>query len=60
MSALRALIARMPLTLRALVLVPLLAAGIDQARVSFVCGPDAQSCLETPRQRPLRHSPARC
>ena len=28
-------------------LVPLLAAGIDQARVSFVCGPDVRSCLET-------------
>jgi hypothetical protein len=44
---LRALIARLPLTLRALVLVPLLASGIDQARVSFVCGPDVRSCLET-------------
>src|SRR3954451_15312061 len=33
--------------LRALVLVPLLAVGIDQARVSFVCGPDVRSCLET-------------
>src|SRR3954465_14884855 len=32
--------------LRALVLVPLLAAGLDQARVSLVCGPDAQSCLD--------------
>jgi hypothetical protein len=32
--------------LRALVLVPLLAVGLDQARVSFVCGPDAQSCLD--------------
>jgi hypothetical protein len=44
---LRALITRLPLTLRALVLVPLLAAGIDQLRVSFVCGPDVRSCLET-------------
>jgi hypothetical protein len=43
----RALLTRLPLTLRALVLVPLLAAGIDQARVSFVCGPDVRSCLET-------------
>ena len=43
----RALITRLPLMLRALVLVPLLAAGIDQARVSFVCGPDVRSCLET-------------
>jgi hypothetical protein len=38
---------RLPLTLRALVLVPLLATGIDQMRVSFVCGPDVRSCLET-------------
>ena len=44
---LRALIARLPLTLRALVLIPLLAVGIDQMRVSFVCGPDVRSCLET-------------
>jgi len=43
----RALITRLPLVLRALVLVPLLAAGIDQARVSFVCGPDVRSCIET-------------
>lgn len=41
------MIARLPLTLRALVLVPLLAAGIDQARVTLVCGPDIRSCLET-------------
>src|SRR3954469_21042151 len=33
---------------RALVLMPLLAVGIDQLRVSFVCGPDVRSCLETP------------
>src|SRR3954447_22771885 len=44
---LRALIARLPLMLRALVLIPLLAVGIDQVRVSFVCGPDVRSCLET-------------
>jgi hypothetical protein len=44
---LRALITRLPLMLRALVLVPLLAVGIDQLRVSFVCGPDVRSCLET-------------
>jgi hypothetical protein len=44
---LRALVSRLPLTLRALVLVPLLSAAIDQARVSFVCGPDVRSCLET-------------
>ena len=42
---LRALFTRLPLMVRALVLVPLLAAGLDQARVSLVCGPDAQSCL---------------
>jgi hypothetical protein len=38
---------RLPLTLRALLLVPLLAATVDQARASFACGPGAQSCLET-------------
>ncbi|MBE2316121.1 hypothetical protein DVA67_009045 [Solirubrobacter sp. CPCC 204708] len=32
--------------LRALVLVPLLAVGLDQARVSFICPPGAQSCLD--------------
>ena len=43
----RALIARIPLMVRALVLVPLLAAGLDQARVSLVCEPGAaQSCLQ--------------
>jgi hypothetical protein len=47
---LKALLARIPLTLRALVLVPLLAAGVDQARVSFVCPPGAQSCLESAGQ----------
>ena len=47
---LRALLARIPLTLRALVLVPLLAAGVDQARVSLVCDPGAQSCLENAGQ----------
>lgn len=45
-----ALLARIPLTLRALVLVPLLAAGMDQARVTLVCPPGAQSCLETAGQ----------
>jgi hypothetical protein len=43
----RALMSRLPLMLRALVLIPLLAVGIDQLRVSFVCGPDVRSCLET-------------
>jgi hypothetical protein len=32
--------------LRALVLVPLLAAGMDQARASWLCGPDGHSCLD--------------
>jgi hypothetical protein len=35
-----------PLTLRALLFVPLLAAGVDQARAVVLCGGDAQSCLE--------------
>jgi hypothetical protein len=37
---------RVPLTLRALFFVPLLAAGVDQARAVMLCGSDAQSCLE--------------
>ena len=37
---------RIPLTLRALVLVPLFAIGVDHARASFACGPRAESCLE--------------
>ena len=37
---------RIPLTLRALVLVPLLALGVDHARASLACGPQAESCLE--------------
>jgi hypothetical protein len=45
-----ALLDRIPLTLRALVLVPLLAAGIDQARVTLVCEPGAQSCWESAGQ----------
>jgi hypothetical protein len=36
---------RIPLTLRALVLVPLLAVLVDQARTA-VCSPGAQTCLE--------------
>jgi hypothetical protein len=36
---------RIPLTLRALVLVPLLAALVDQARTA-VCPPGAETCLE--------------
>jgi hypothetical protein len=37
---------RLPLTLRALLLVPLLAVAVDQARATLACGPQAQSCLE--------------
>ena len=37
---------RVPLTLRALFFVPLLAAGVDQTRAVMLCGSDAQSCLE--------------
>jgi hypothetical protein len=37
---------RLSPTLRALALVPLLAAGVDQARAVVWCGADAQSCLE--------------
>ena len=37
---------RLSLTLRALLLVPLMAVGIDQVRALALCGPDAQSCLE--------------
>src|SRR3954470_16313074 len=37
---------RVPLTLRALLFVPLLAAGVDQMRAVVLCGSDAQSCLE--------------
>ena len=37
---------RLPLTLRALLLVPLLAVGVDLARATLACGPRAESCLE--------------
>ncbi len=37
---------RVPLTVRALLFVPLLAAGVDQARAVMICGGDAQTCLE--------------
>jgi hypothetical protein len=37
---------RIPLTLRALVLLPLLAVGADHARAALACGPGAESCLE--------------
>jgi hypothetical protein len=39
-------VARLSPTLRILVLVPLLAAGVDQARAVALCGSHAQSCLE--------------
>jgi hypothetical protein len=42
--------ARVPLTLRALVLVPLLAVASDQARATLACGPRASSCLEAAGQ----------
>jgi hypothetical protein len=35
-----------PLTVRALLFVPLLAVGVDQARAVMACGGDAQPCLE--------------
>jgi hypothetical protein len=37
---------RIPLTLRALVLLPLLALGADHARAALACGPGAESCLQ--------------
>ena len=37
---------RLSLTLRALLLVPLLAVGVDIVRATVVCGPRAESCLE--------------
>ncbi len=37
---------RVPLTLRALLLLPLLALGVDHARAALACGPGAESCLE--------------
>lgn len=44
---------RLPLTLRALMLVPLLAVLADQARVSLACAGGGQSCLETAGQGSL-------
>jgi hypothetical protein len=38
---------RLPLSLRALLLVPLLAAAADQVRATVVCGGSGQTCLET-------------
>src|SRR5688572_23839074 len=37
---------RLSLTLRALLLVPVLAVGVDLARATLACGPRAESCLE--------------
>src|SRR3954447_11349980 len=37
---------RIPLTLRALVLVPLMAVLVDAMRATLACGPQAQTCLE--------------
>ena len=41
---------RPPLTVRALLLVPLLAVGVDLARATLACGPRAESCLEAAGQ----------
>jgi len=41
---------RLPLTLRALVLLPLLAVAADQTRAGLLCGQRAQSCLEAAGQ----------
>ena len=38
---------RLPLSRRALLLVPLLAAAADQARATLVCGGSGQTCFET-------------
>jgi hypothetical protein len=40
------LVPRLSLTLRALLLVPLFAVGVDVLRATVVCGPQAESCLE--------------
>jgi hypothetical protein len=37
---------RVPPSLRALVLLPLLAVAVDQARATLACAPGAESCLE--------------
>ena len=42
--------ARLPVTLRVLLLVPLLAVGVDLARATLACGPRAESCLEAAGQ----------
>src|SRR5215213_11154242 len=50
MIALTRRMARLPLTLRALLLVPLLAVCVDRARATLACGSRAQSCLEAAGQ----------
>jgi hypothetical protein len=40
------LMRRIPLTVRALVLVPLLAVLVDAMRATLACGPQAETCLE--------------
>jgi hypothetical protein len=50
MIALTRRMARLPLTLRALLLVPLLAVCVDRARATLACGPRAESCLEAAGQ----------
>lgn len=42
-----AVLRRLPLTVRALVLVPLLAVAVDQIRAAVFCAPGASSCLES-------------
>ncbi len=41
---------RVPLTMRSLVLLPLLAVLTDQTRAAVMCGPRAESCLEAAGQ----------
>ena len=45
---------RIPLMIRALVLLPLLAVGADHARAALACGPGAESCLRGVRARLVR------
>jgi hypothetical protein len=48
--------ARVPLTLRMLILLPLLATGVDLTRATLSCGPDAQLCLQAAGQGWLGHA----
>jgi hypothetical protein len=45
-----AVLRRVPLTLRALLLVPVIAVLADLARVTFACEPGAESCLQAAAQ----------